>query len=185
LLFFPFKGGPVFNLIARGYVYLPLVILVLIMAIGFINSTMSSLVGREKLNPVKKNSGIALVLLLTVHWGFTSEIFKSEIVLHATLDDDLFHENLVLRKNGTCLVETAGWLGYNKLDRSTYTLKGDTVYLGFSGDAIPSFGNILLIDTTHRAVYFRKDSTGQFSKALEWLNFLQIHAYQSNLWENE
>ena len=182
LVFYPFEGGVVFNLFGRPYLVLPLLILVLILLIGLINSGLSALVGREKLAPIKKYSGLALIVIFGLEWALTAEVFKSDILLVASLNDDLFHEHLVLRENGTCEVETAGWLGFNQIEKSHYTFKADTIHLNFSGEAIPPFGNILLVDTAQKAIYFKIDSTGQFNKELEWLNYLEIGIISNELW---
>jgi hypothetical protein len=182
MLFYPFEGGLFINLFGRAYLILPPLLLVLILIIGLVNSLLSAFMGREKLSPLKKYSALAFLTVIAVHWVTTSELFKSDILLTAALNDDLFHEHLVLRADGSCEVETTGWLGYNEIEKSQYTFNSDTLRLNFSGDAVPPFGNLLLVDTAQKAIYFKIDSVGQFNKELEWLNYLEIYNVENSLW---
>jgi hypothetical protein len=182
LVFFPFEGGLFFNLLARPYFILPLLIITIILVIRLVNSLMLALTGKEKLSKIKTSSAIAVCIIFTIQFFTTAEIFKSKILLHATLDDDIFHENVVLRKNGSCEVETAGWLGFNDIKKSNYVMQGDTIFLFFKVDESPKFGNFLLIDTAQRVIFFNIDSVGHFNKDLEWLNYLEIHHIDKSLW---
>jgi hypothetical protein len=94
---------------------------------------------------------------------YDSEIFKSNIILDATLKDDLYHYQLKFRENGTVSNEIQGMFGYKDNFRGTYHLKGNLIIFikkPYKNNFIP---DTLWIDKNQNAL-FRTKSNGEFDR---------------------
>jgi len=119
---------------------------------------------------------ISLALFLLILLGFTikkSEVFKSEKVLGATLNDDLSSINLVLRQDGS--FETTSSTIYGRdLITGKYELLGDTVSFynqPYINDFIPSK---ILIDKERERVWIIKMASGEFDTTEHFARYFEI-----------
>jgi len=115
------------------------------------------------------------ILLITVFCLYQTELFKSRIILDATLEDDLSSINIVLRENGHFNTTSMGMLGSKELMSGKYLIKKDTLVFidkPYLNDFIPAK---VLIDRKDSAIFFRKQANGEFSHEKMFAAFFNLN----------
>ena len=109
---------------------------------------------------------------------YNSELFKSNRILEAKLEDDLFHYTLIFRENGSVENRAVGIFWYKKTFKGTYHFNGDTIIFSkkpYDNDWLP---DTLLIDRNQNVIFIHRDSNGKFDTEIEWLNHFKIKEKQ-------
>ena len=116
-----------------------------------------------------------LGLLMIIGFNlYQSELLKSRILLNATLVDDLNSINLILRENGKFEMTSYGMFGYTDRISGKFLKHNDTIIFlnrPYSNDFI---SNKVLIDKQDSAVYFKKNSKGDFIHEKNFLDYFRI-----------
>lgn len=169
-----FFGGMIIWLLSYFYVIIGAVILYLV--------TLLITLGKVLKGGIKANRGIfythlsGLVLILLFNL-YQSELFKARKLLDATLFDDLSAINIVLRDGNQFETTSFGLFGYEEKEAvGQYELHGDTIYFltqPYSNDFLP---NTMIISKQDSALYFNKDSAGDFSQDKSYLNYFRINS---------
>jgi hypothetical protein len=119
-----FLGGMFVLFVMLWYLVIPCILLYLVSAIELLYALLRY---GWRVNIIKVLAHGAVILLIVVVYLCSSELFKSKIVLRATLYDDLFHYTLVFRENGTVDNRIDGVFGYAETMHGNYRMDGDTI----------------------------------------------------------
>lgn len=123
-----FIGRMIIYFIAYSVIILPIILLYIV---SVVDTLISMVRDGRKTSQIKILAHSLVIITIALSWMATSELFKSDRVLTATLRDDLYHFTLVLRENGTCEVSVLGMFGYSEVYKGAYQLKGDSIlFLG-------------------------------------------------------
>ena len=166
-----FFGGIMIYLISYWFLIIPTIGL-------YIASLLQTLITIIKSgfipNKIKTAAHLTVLIAILFFNVYHSDLFKSKRILTATLKDDLFHYQLVLRENGTCENYVSGMLGFTETFYGTYLIKNDTILftkVPYDNDFIP---DTLLIDEQSDAIYTEKDINGNFIRKKSYLNHFMI-----------
>lgn len=170
LIIADYYGGVFIHLLSYGVILLPL------LGIYFV-SLMSTLISVIKAG-LKENKLHILILTLPIILFLASciydaEFHKSSKILTAVLIDDLFYYTLIFRENGDCEHEIAGFLGYEKVIKGKYYLKGDTIIFTkkpYDNNFLP---DTILIDKGESKLLLRRDSLGNFNRKYDYYNIIE------------
>lgn len=166
-----FYGGMVIFLIMYRWIIVPLLI---IYAITFLITLIKIIRNGVKTNKLLLSTHIFGIIMIVSFNLYQSELFKSRILLDATIEDDLSNINLVLRENGQFTTKTTGMFGYTERISGKYLKHNDTIIFlknPYSNDFIPK---VVLIDKQDSAIYFKKDSNGKFNREKTFVNYFKI-----------
>jgi hypothetical protein len=166
-----FYGGIVIYIIMYWWIIAPLII---IYAITFLITFIKIIRNGIKSNKFLFYTHTLGVLMIIIFSLYQSELFKSRILLDATMVDDLNSINLVLRENGKFETTTNGMFGFTDKISGKYLKHNDTIIFlkrPYSNDFIP--GKVL-IDKQDSAIYFKRDSKGGFSREKTFVNYFRI-----------
>ena len=106
---------------------------------------------------------------------YQAEFWRSERVLEARLNDDLFSYFLILRENGQAEMEVDGFLGFHDVHHGEYLLKEDKlIFTVIPYDKEGFIPDTVLIDLSQEAVFIEKLETGEFDTQKQWLNHFNI-----------
>ena len=114
---------------------------------------------------------IFLIVILSL---INSELFKSEIVLKASLIDDLSRIDLVLRKNNKFEMTSTGMFFYQEKKTGKYSIDNDTLTFSvnpYSNDFIPK--RVLYLPDTNR-IYFVKKENGEIDTRDIFASYFEI-----------
>lgn len=166
--------SPFFNFMLNLFFGKPLLILFILYLISLVDTIVQwSYYGKAKVK-VKLIIHTSFLLIYSLNFLKDSEYFKSEIILKAHMKDDLFLETLQFRENGKVELVVNGFMAFNEIEKSTYKISSDTIFIedNLFGDHrnMKSF----IIDREKNALFFTRDSTGEFSREKVWLNYFFI-----------
>ncbi len=167
-----FNGGMIIYLFSH---FTPIIILLLLYIISAIILIVNLLKTGIKANKPNLILHTTLWIYIGVIWSTQSEIFKSERILSATLRDDLYDYELVLRKNGKCETNCNGIFGFYQTIKGEYTLCGDTIkFIKLPYDTQNFITQKLLIVRDSNAV-FMQTYDGKYSTKKEFLAYFDIN----------
>lgn len=172
LLTTQFFGGMFIWTISYPLIIFPLVILYIV---SFFNTLIAFINKGIVQNKVKALSHSIVILVIVLFEIYQSDLFKSEKIMTARMNDDLFSYTLILREDGSCENEVNGFMGFNQNFKGQYIFKGDTVI--FSKVPYDNKGFIpdtILVNKAAGAIFIEKDTMGNFSIEKEWLNHFKI-----------
>ena len=112
--------------------------------------------------------GIALCIL------YTTDVFRSKKVLDIALIDDLSRIDIEFRENGCFETTVSGILFFERICNGKYHIKRDTIFFidkPYDNDFIP---DTLIIDRDKNAIFFNRDSNGEFNREKTFLNYFEI-----------
>lgn len=116
------------------------------------------------------------VILFAMSYGLiSSELLKSKTILDATLMDDLSGINIIFRSDNSFKTTSFGMFGFVDRYKGEYKLDEDTIVFfnkRYSNDFIP---DTLLISIKDSALFFNKNSLGEFNKEKSFVNYFEIH----------
>ena len=167
-----FFGGMMIFLISYWFLIIPIIGLYIV---SFLQTWVAIIKNGFILNKIKTAAHFTVLVAFVFFNMYHSDLFKSKRILTATLKDDLFHYQLVLRENGTCENVVSGMLGFTETFYGNYLIKNDTLIftkVPYDNDFIP---DTLLIDKKSDAIYTEKDSNGNFIRKKSYLNHFIIH----------
>ena len=93
-----FFGGMFIFLLSYSLVLIPIIILYII---SFFETVKSLIIKGVKSNKIKLAAHLIVIVAIIIFNLYHSELFKSKLILTATLQDDLSHCTLIFRKNGS------------------------------------------------------------------------------------
>ena len=164
-------GGMTFFLLAYYYIVIPFLI-------AYFYSLLTTIKCFKKngwaLNKIKVYSHFLSILLFCLIALSNSELFKSKRILTATLYEDLFYYQLVLRKNGNCEIRTSGWFGFGETYQGNYFVSSDTIIFlkkPYSNDFIP---DTLFLNRKESAVFMKHRETKEFPTEKKYLNHFEV-----------
>ena len=166
-----FYGGMVIYLIMYSWIIVPLIIIYVITLLITLIRVIRNGAKKNKLLLYTHMFGILMIVSFNV---YQSELFKSRILLDATLEDDLSNINLVLRENGHFTTTTTGMFGYYDRISCKYLKDNDTIIFlksPYSNDFIPKK---VLVVKQDSAIYFEKDTNGKFKREKIFANYFKI-----------
>lgn len=166
-----FYGGMVIYMFMYWWIIVPLII---IYAITLIITLIKIIRNGIKFNKFLFYTHIFGVLMIIIFSLHQSELFKSRILLDATMVDDLSSINLVLRENGKFETTTNGLFGFTDKISGEYLIHNDTIIFlkrPYSNNFIP---DKVLIDKEDSAIYFKMNSKGEFSREKTFVNYFRI-----------
>ncbi len=169
-----FYGGMIIYLIMYSWFIIPLII---IYAITFLTTCIRILINGIKSNKIVfyvHMIGLISILSFSI---YNSELLKSRILLDATLIDDLSSINIILRENGTYESIASGMLGYSDKDTGKYLKKNDTIIFLNRSESDNFIPENAIIDLKDSAVYYERNSIGQFKKVKTFANYYKINKY--------
>ena len=167
-----FFGGMIIHLVMLWWLIIPIVIL---FGITLIISTV--LIIREGLKNNKLitiTHGLSLLVIL-LFFLYNSELLKSKKVLDASLIDDLSRIDLIFRENGNFETNVSGMFGYSERIKGKYLIRNDSIIFldkPYTNDFIP---DTVIIDNNKRAIFFRKNKNGEFSREKSFVNYFEIN----------
>lgn len=166
-----FFGGMVLFLLS----FFPLIILInLCYTVSFVETLISFLKESRRVSKIKTIAHSAVLLSMLFLKVYHSNLFKSERIMTAVLRDDLFHFQLVFRKDGKVENHVAGVFGFSKVYYGKYDVKDSLITFlvrPYSNNFIP---DTLLLDQSQNAIFIKKDASGKFQTKKEWLNHFKI-----------
>lgn len=112
--------------------------------------------------------GIALCIL------YTTDVFRSKKVLDIALIDDLSRIDIEFRENGCFETTVSRILFFERICNGKYHIKRDTIFFidkPYDNDFIP---DTLIIDRDKNAIFFNRDSNGEFNREKTFLNYFEI-----------
>lgn len=166
-----FFGGMMIYLIMFAWIIVPFILIYFVSALFSIRKIIKNGIKSNKILFYSHAFGISMILLFSLS---QLECLKSRILLDATLVDDLSSINLVLRENGHFETTTSGMYGFSNKISGKYLRKNDTIIFlkkPYTNDFIP---DKIIIDKQDRAIYFNKDSKGQFIREKTFVNYFSI-----------
>ena len=166
-----FYGGMIIYLIVYRWIILPMLIIYAITVIISLIKIIKNGIKPNKMLFYTHSFGLLMIIMFSL---YQSEVFKSKILLDATLFDDLSSINIVLRKNGHFETTTNTAFGSSEKISGKYSLKNDTIIFlnaPYSNDFIP---NKVLIDKKDSALYFTRKSKGEFSREKTFVNYFKV-----------
>lgn len=164
-------GGMIIIFLSYAVIIFPFLILYII---SFFETIISTLKNGIKTNSIKVVSHSLVILTILISVIYNSELFKSKIILDATLKDDLYFYNLKFREDGTVNNEINGIFGYKENIKGKYFIKDNLIIFTkkpYSNNFIP---DTLLIDQKQKAIFITKKN-GEFETNKEWLNHFEIN----------
>ena len=172
LLVLDFYGGFFIYLLSYTWVFIPLLIIYVITGILTLISLFNLGIKRNTSALFIYSIGIICIVLFTF---YHSELFRSKIILDATLHDDLSNINIKLRENGKFSSTTSGMFGYVDRISGRYIYKNDTIIFldkPYSNDFIP---DTVIIDKADSAIYFNREKNGEFKRKKTFVNYFEIY----------
>lgn len=166
-----FFGGMILWFFSYGLVLLPFLVLYVI---SFFDTAISLVWNGSKTSKPKLIAHLAVILFVLWFNIYHAEIFKSKKVMTATLIDDLSSNMLIFRENGVVENHESGIFGYSEITKWKYVIKGDLIILSKKFDHSHFIPDTLLLDKNQSAIFFTKDSKGNFITNKEWLNHFEI-----------
>jgi len=166
-----FYGGMVIYMIMHWWIIVPLIIIYSITFVITLITIIRKGIKSNKLLFCTHTFGVLMIIIFSL---YQSELFKSRILLDATMVDDLSSINLVLRENGKFETTTNGMFGFTDKISGKYLKQNDTVIFlkkPYSNDFIP---DKVLIDKQDSAIYFKRNSKGEFSREKTFVNYFRI-----------
>jgi len=164
-------GGMFIYFFMYPYIVFPLFIFYLVTLFKTIGKCLRGGISENKISVLFH--GVVLFLYLSSIF-INSEFVKGEILLSASLKDDLFLYTLNFRKGGKCEMEILGAFGYNENISGKYNLKNDTIIFiekPYKNDFI---SDKMLIDRKQKVIFIHSDNNGVFGKEKIWLNYFEI-----------
>lgn len=122
-------------------------------------------------------SGWVHIIGLTVIIAFgiySSELFKPQIVLSATLEDDLNTVTIDLRENNEFNTTVNSMFGFVERISGEYHISNDTIIFHkspYSNDFIPEK---IIIDKADTALYFQRLEDGRFNRSKYFGKYFKI-----------
>jgi|JI8StandDraft_2_1071088.scaffolds.fasta_scaffold07280_1 hypothetical protein len=166
-----FFGGMILWFLSYGLVLLPFLVLYII---SFFDTAISLVWNGSKTSKPKLIAHLAVILFVLWFNIYHAEIFKSKKVMTATLIDDLSSNILIFRENGVVENHESGMFGYFEITKWKYVIKGDLIIFSKKIEDSNFIPDTLLIDENQNAIFFTKDSKGNFITNKEWLNHFEI-----------
>jgi hypothetical protein len=166
-----FYGGMIVYLIMYRWILFPLII---IYGISFLITVIKIIKGGIKSNRVLFYTHTFGILTIIIFNLYQTELFKSKILLNATLFDDLSSINLVLRENSKFEMTSSGMFGYTDKISGHYKKQNDTIIFSnkpYRNDYIP---DTIIIAPKDSAIYFKKQLNGEFSREKTFVNYFKI-----------
>ena len=166
-----FFGGMIIYLFMYAWIIIPMVLMYAITAFITLIKIIKNGIKSNRLLFYTHSLGLLMIIGFNL---YQSEIFKSRILLNATLVDDLNCINLILRENGQFEMTSEGMFGYTDRISGKYKTHKDTIIFlkrPYSNDFI---SNKVIIDRQDSAIYFKKDSMGKFSREKTFVNYFRI-----------
>ncbi len=162
-----FFGGMILFMIAYSVIVIP----ILLLYIFSIFDTILSLIRKGKMiSRVKLIVHMIIFLVIAMLNIYHSEIFKSEKIMSAVLNDDLYSYRLIFRKNGVVENQVNGMLGYSKTYFGEYKIEEKLIIFikkPYENNFIP---DTLLINKEENAIFLSKKTDNK----KEWLNHFKI-----------
>ena len=170
--FTEFYGGKFIWLVTYFEFLIPLILLYLY---SLFNTLIFFINKREQGNKLIYWVHLIGILSLTGVEIYQAEFWRSERVLEARLNDDLFSYFLILRENGQAEMEVDGFLGFHDVHHGEYLLKEDKlIFTVIPYDKEGFIPDTVLIDLSQEAVFIEKLETGEFDTQKQWLNHFNI-----------
>ena len=166
-----FFGGMILWFFSYGLILLPFLLLYVI---SFFDTAISLVWNGRKTSKPKLLAHSAVILFVIWFNLYHAEIFKSKKVMTATLIDDLSSNMLIFRENGVIENHESGMLGYSEITKWNYVIKGDLIIFSKELEDSNFIPDTLLLDKNQNAIFFTKDSKGNFITTKEWLNHFEI-----------
>jgi len=167
-----FFGGMIIHLLMYGLIIIPFALIYIFTLVYTLIKLFRDGIKRNKIIFYTHTTGLFLIILFCF---YQSELFKSRKILDATLHDDLSNINLVLRKNGKFETISNGIFGYTEKISGRYKNQNDTIIFlnkPYSNNFIP---DTVIIDRIDNAIYFNKNSEGEFIREKDFLNYFEIN----------
>ncbi|WP_111672326.1 hypothetical protein [Algoriphagus litoralis] len=166
-----FFGGMILWFFSYGLILLPFLLLYVI---SFFDTVISLVWNGRKTSKPKLLAHSAVILFVIWFNLYHSEIFKSKKVMTATLIDDLSSNMLMFRENGVIENHESGVFGYSEITKWNYVIKGDLIIFSKELEDSNFIPDTLLLDKNQNAIFFKRDSKGNFITTKEWLNHFEI-----------
>lgn len=170
-----FFGGMFIWILSFWFVFIPLILLYIISFFDTLICLIDKGYSRYRRKISVHLTTLCAIVLFNV---YDLELFKSTRVLSATLHDDLFHYNLILREDGTCENKVNGFMGFEDKYSGTYIFKNDTIVftkVPYDNDFIP---DTILYNKKEKAIFITKDAKGNFTNKKEFLNHFVVDTIQ-------
>lgn len=164
-------GGLVFHLLMYFWIIFPSLIVYIVS--GIITIIKSIKFGIKNNKILLAIHTIALISIL-VYNIYESELFKSRILIDSILLHNYSRINIKLREGGHFNTSYLGIDAYKTKFSGKYILKNDTlIFLDrhYYNDYIP---DTVLINKIDSVIYFKKDKSGKFIKAICHINYIKI-----------
>ncbi len=159
-------GGMILHVFMYWYLIIPVLIIYLISLLRFIFKILKT--GFRKNKVITLIHSLFLIFLLLT-FVFESDLFKSKRVLTGILKDDLSHQTLIFRENGSCENDIVGFLGFKESFYGKYFMKGDTIIFTkkpYNNDFLP---DTIFLNRNEKAIFLYKNT---YKK--EWLNHFEL-----------
>ncbi len=166
-----YSGGAFIYLFEYGII---LILMIIVYISTLFVTIYRFLSGNDLNNSISKWAHGIFIILLIGSGIYHSELFKSNIVLRARLNDDLYSYTLNFRTDGTVSTNIVGMFGYSESIDGSYRFVDSLVVFDnvpYENDFIP---DTLLVDQSTNAIYMTKDRNGNFSKEKTWLSYFEI-----------
>ncbi len=128
----------------------------------------------KKVSRIKSNSHAFTLVFLFFTIFVNSEIVKPNLLISATMKDDLYLHQLNFRERGWVENKIFGWAGYRSTNWGRYDLKSDTIYFTKMPKNIYFESKQALVDFEQNAIFFQKNKENKFIVEKEWLNHYKI-----------
>lgn len=118
----------------------------------------------------------AVLLLLLFMFVWFSDMFRSERVYTATMQNDWMHYTLIFRENGELQYKYYSF-GLFQTFSFKYISKSDTLIITERPPDLLDIWNIpdtLLVNTNQQAIFIRRNRDGTFETKKEWLNHYKL-----------
>ena len=148
--------------------------IIVIYIISFLETLISLLRIQYFNNKIKISIHVVTLFLVILAVIAQSELFKSKRILTATMKDDSFQYELILRENNNCEISTLAFLGSEEVNHGKYLLSGDTIIFTKIPQGCSFMSDRLLIDRNQEAIFTKQDKSGNFSKSKSYLNYFAI-----------
>jgi hypothetical protein len=115
-----FFGGMILFMIAYSVIVIPILLLYIF---SFFDTILSLIRKGKMISRVKLIVHMTIFLVIAMLNIYHSELFKSEKIMSAVLNDDLYSYRLIFRKNGVVENQVNGMLGYSKTYFGEYKIE--------------------------------------------------------------
>jgi hypothetical protein len=162
-----FFGGMILFMIAYSVIVIPILLLYIF---SFFDTILSLIRKGKMISRVKLIVHMTIFLVIAMLNIYHSELFKSEKIMSAVLNDDLYSYRLIFRKNGVVENQVNGMLGYSKTYFGEYKIEEKLIIFSkkpYENNFIP---DTLLIDKEENAIFLSKKTDNK----KEWLNHFKI-----------